>query len=74
MSRLPTVTARELVGALERAGFQQKHQRGSHLHLFQPVSQKWTTVPMHTGDVKRPLLKAILKQAGLSEDQFRELL
>jgi len=33
-----------------------------------------TSVPIHAKDVKRGLMKAILKQAGLSEDDFRALL
>jgi predicted RNA binding protein YcfA (HicA-like mRNA interferase family) len=31
-------------------------------------------VPFHTRDIKRPLLRAILKQAGLSEAEFLALL
>jgi predicted RNA binding protein YcfA (HicA-like mRNA interferase family) len=33
-----------------------------------------TTVAMHPGDLSRPIMKKILKQAGLSEDEFRELI
>jgi predicted RNA binding protein YcfA (HicA-like mRNA interferase family) len=33
-----------------------------------------TVVPMHPGDFPRPLLSAILKQAGISVEEFRELL
>ena len=36
--------------------------------------QNKTTVPMHPGDLPRWLLKKIIKDAGLSEDQFRSLL
>ena len=31
-------------------------------------------IPMHDGDIKRPLLKAVIKQAELTEDEFRKLL
>jgi predicted RNA binding protein YcfA (HicA-like mRNA interferase family) len=74
MSKLPSVTARELIHVLHKAGFEPRHQRGSHQHFFHPVQEKWVTVPIHRGDLKRPLVKAILKQANISEAEFRELL
>jgi predicted RNA binding protein YcfA (HicA-like mRNA interferase family) len=74
MSRLPTVKPREAVAALKKAGFLEHHQRGSHLYLWHPAKHRMTSVPMHPGDLHRGLLKAILKQADLSEAEFRELL
>ncbi len=51
------------------------HQRGSHRYYTSPITGKVVTaVPMHPGDVKRPLLKKIIKDTGLTEDQFRDLL
>jgi len=72
--RLPSLTARELVRALEKAGFEFQRQKGSHVTLRHPTTRRTTVVPMHTGDVKRPLLKMIVQQAGLSEDEFLRLL
>jgi predicted RNA binding protein YcfA (HicA-like mRNA interferase family) len=74
MNRLPSVRPREIVVALKRDGFLEHHQKGSHLFLWHPMKLKMTTVPMHAKDLKRPLLKEILKQASLSEDEFRGLL
>lgn len=74
MSRLPTVTARELVAALKRAGFLEDGQRGSHLRLWHPERKLVTTVPIHPGELPRPLVSGILKQAGLTNEDFRELL
>jgi predicted RNA binding protein YcfA (HicA-like mRNA interferase family) len=50
------------------------HQRGSHLHLRHPARGTLITIPIHAGDLKRGALHAILKQAGLSTSEFRELL
>jgi predicted RNA binding protein YcfA (HicA-like mRNA interferase family) len=72
--RLPTLTPQRIVKALKRAGFVEVDQKGSHLLLEHPETKLQTTVPMHGRDLKRPLMKAILKQAGLSEKMFRELL
>ena len=74
MSRLPSLTPREVVVALKRAGFEERRQRGSHLFLWHSERQVVTTVPMHVRDLPRGTLKTILRQAGLSDDEFRALL
>lgn len=74
MTRLPQVDALKLIRVLRRAGFVELEQRGSHLTLKHRISGRRTTVPVHGGDIKRGLLKQILKQAGLTEREFRELL
>jgi predicted RNA binding protein YcfA (HicA-like mRNA interferase family) len=74
MSRLPSLTAKDVVRALKKAGFEEERQRGSHLRMRHPETKRLTVVPMHPGDVHRGLLKAIIKEAGLSEDEFRDFL
>ena len=74
MSRLPMVRPREMVAALKRAGFEELHQKGSHLYLFHPQKKRMTTVPFHPGDLDRVLMKKILRQAGISEEEFRKFL
>jgi len=74
MSRLPNATPKEVVKALERGGFVRTSQKGSHLYLYHDGREVMTTVPMHPGDLPRWLLKKIIKQAGFTEDEFRELL
>lgn len=72
--RLPNVTAKELVRALEKAGFVFQRQKGSHATFRHPETRRTTVVPLHGGDVKRPLLKMILLQAGLTDEDFLKLL
>lgn len=74
MTRLPQVDAARLIRALERAGFVEHKQRGSHRSFKHPTTGCRTTVAVHGGDVGRGLLKQILKQAGLTEKEFRDLL
>lgn len=64
----------EMVQVLKRAGFVEHHQKGSHLYLWHPGEKRMTSVPIHPGDLSRVTMKAILKQAGLTEEQFRGLL
>jgi len=68
------VDAVKLIRALKRAGFIEMGQQGSHLSLKYPSTGFRTTVPIHGGDIKRGLLKQILKQANLTEKEFRKLL
>lgn len=73
--RLPSCTAREVAKALEHAGFVAVHQKGSHRYFADPITGDiLTTVPMHVGDISRSLLKKIIKDVGLTEQEFRELL
>jgi predicted RNA binding protein YcfA (HicA-like mRNA interferase family) len=74
MTRLPTLDARKVVAALKRAGFEETHYKGSHLYFHHPVKDLETCVPMHKGDLGRDLVRVIIRQAQLNEDEFRELL
>lgn len=74
MTRLPTLTARKLVAALKQAGFEEVKWRGSHLYLKHPAKDLETCVPMHAGDLGRNLVRAIIQQAGLTEENFRRLI
>ncbi len=75
MSRLPTLSARKVIQALERGGFFVDHVTGSHYRLkHRDDPMRTAVVPFHAGDIKRPLLRAILKQSGLTDDEFLALL
>jgi predicted RNA binding protein YcfA (HicA-like mRNA interferase family) len=74
VERLPSVRAKDVLKALERAGFVLERQKGSHAILREPTSKRMTVVPVHPGEFPRSLLQTILKQAGISIEDFRELL
>ena len=75
MSRLPTLSARKVIQALERGGFFVDHVTGSHYRLkHRDDPTRTTVVPFHARDIKRPILHAIIKQAGLTTDEFLALL
>jgi len=58
-----------------RAGFVEDRQKGSHLVLIRPETKTRTVVPVHAGrTIKEPLLRAILRDANLSVEEFVELL
>lgn len=73
--RLPRVGCRHLIRALKGAGFEEQRQQGSHLHLRRASDGKRVTVPVHQGrTVPVGTLRAILRDADISVDEFRELL
>ncbi|MFH0793874.1 MAG: type II toxin-antitoxin system HicA family toxin [bacterium] len=77
MTRLPTLTPRKIVAALKRAGFNEHHsheQHGSHLYLWNPQTRRMTSVPMHAKDLPRGTTFTIIKQAGLTIEEFQALL
>lgn len=74
MMRLPAVTAAEVVRVLEQVGFHRVRQRGSHLRL-RHADGRVVTVPVHPGAViGRGLLRKVLRDAELSQEEFLRLL
>jgi predicted RNA binding protein YcfA (HicA-like mRNA interferase family) len=58
-----TFSGKEVVKALRRTGYVVDHQRGSHIFLYNLEKSISLVVPLHT----------ILKRAGLSLDDLKEL-
>jgi len=74
MSRMPQVTAREMVRFLKSQGFEEDRQDGSHLTLWHPERKVSVTVPVHSGcDLGRGLALRILKDAGFTPEDFLRL-
>lgn len=74
MAKLPRVTARQIVGALEKFGFALARQSGSHM-IYKNATGKRVTVPFHTSRILHPkILKSILRDADLSVEDLEKLL
>jgi len=74
--KLPAANARQVLRALERAGFNVVRSSGSHhilIHGSDPTRR--VTVPFHgSKDLPRGLLRAIIRQAGFTVAEFSDLL
>jgi predicted RNA binding protein YcfA (HicA-like mRNA interferase family) len=73
--RLPALTARQAIRALERSGFVVSRTSGSHcrlIHASDPARK--VTVPVHSGDLKRGTLRGIIAQSGMTVAEFVALL
>jgi predicted RNA binding protein YcfA (HicA-like mRNA interferase family) len=75
-ARLPALKAVAVIRALEQAGFEVVRSAGSHHRLVhKDDARRATTVPVHKGrDLPRPLLRAVIRQAGLTVEEFVDLL
>ena len=74
MSKLPVVSGQDVVRVLTKAGFEVHHQKGSHIILKQTVAPyARLSVPNHK-EIKRGLLLSLLRDAGLTREQFMSLL
>jgi predicted RNA binding protein YcfA (HicA-like mRNA interferase family) len=73
--RLPALKPKEVLAALPRAGFFIHHTAGSHYVLKHPDRPALrVTVPYHNKDLKRGTLRSIIRQSGLTQEEFVKLL
>ena len=63
----------EVTRILKKLGYTPKRQTGSHLIMYHQEKRKIIPVPIHNKDIKKGLLKAIVKQAESSEKDFLRL-
>jgi predicted RNA binding protein YcfA (HicA-like mRNA interferase family) len=74
MSKLPALTGKEVVAALERAGFSVIRTRSSH-NFLRHLDGRTTVVPVHAGETIGPgLMGKILRDCELNREAFTGLL
>lgn len=72
--KLPRLTASDVIGAIEKAGFLFARQTGSHKIYKNDVNSR-VTVPFHSGRILHPkVLRNIMKDAELTIEDLKELL
>jgi predicted RNA binding protein YcfA (HicA-like mRNA interferase family) len=71
--KLPVVSGQQAIKALTKAGFIIKRVTGSHYIMFNPATKKMAPVPYH-GTIKKGSLNSIIKQSGLTREEFVKLL
>ncbi|ACB52196.1 hypothetical protein cce_2848 [Crocosphaera subtropica ATCC 51142] len=73
MSKLPVISGKECIKALKKVGFVVFRQRGSHITMIREDPQCQVTIPNHK-TVAKGTLRAIIRQADLTVDEFTKLL
>lgn len=72
MSKLPVVSGQKVIKALQNLGYVIRSQEGSHVHL-RHLNRPPLTIPNHK-EIARGTLRAIIRQANLSVEEFTQLL
>ncbi len=72
MSRLPVISGDEFAKAMRKMGYVWDHTEGSHMILLHPSGRR-LSVPRHA-ELGRGLLRALIRDAGLSREEFNRLL
>lgn len=73
MSKLPGFKPKPLIKKFEKAGYVIDRQKGSHVILYHPEEHKRLIIPLHVKDLPKGTLLSIIKQAGLSKEEFLKL-
>ncbi|MBI3771690.1 MAG: type II toxin-antitoxin system HicA family toxin [Gammaproteobacteria bacterium] len=74
MTKLPSLTGKQLVMALSKSGFEVVRVKGSH-HFLRHPSGRATVVPVHAGETIGPgLLIKILRDCELSREDLQRIL
>ncbi len=75
MPKLTVVNPQKLIMVLERSGFYKARQKGSHAILISNEKHARIVVPVHPGKCVKPgLVRAIIREAGLTREEFLKLL
>ena len=73
MPKLPVVSAKQLIKILKDLEFFETRQKGSH-KFFKHADGRVTSVPFHTEDLGKGLLRKILNQIKISPEELRKLI
>ena len=73
--KLANLKPRLVIRALQKGGFYVKQKTGAHVHLKHPAKPGRVTIPNHQSfDLPKPIVRSIIRQAGLSTQEFFDLL
>ncbi len=74
--KLPQINGREVIKILSKAGFKVVRQKGSHVRIQKVQGNEIIkiTVPVHSKALNKGTLRRIIKDAGLTVEEFLELI
>ena len=72
MSRLPVCSGQDAIRVFQKLGYEVDHQTGSHIILRHPQTRR-LTVPNHR-ELAKGILRALIREAGLTKEEFINLL
>lgn len=72
--KLPVLKPKEIIRALEKLGYRQHRQTGSHLIMVKDGSSVQPVIPVHSRDLKKGTLRSIIRQVGYTVEEFSKFL
>ena len=74
MPKLPIISGADLVKVFAKISYEKDHQTGSHIILrHKDAPHRRLTIPNHK-EIAKGTLRAIIREAGLSREEFFEIL
>lgn len=70
MAKMPSFKPKEITKKFEKLGYVKDRQKGNHLILYNLSLKKRIVIPIHVRDMPKGTLLSIIKQAGLSKEEF----
>ncbi len=67
---LPVLRPKQVVSALRKAGFKIRRQTGSHVIMYKSGMRHPISIPQHPRDLPKGTLRAIIREAGLTVEEF----
>lgn len=74
MPQLPLISSKEAIRAFGRVGFEQHHQRGSHIILRRTSPPHGHLSVPERNELPKGTLRSLIREAGLTVEEFLELL
>ncbi|MFH0928675.1 MAG: type II toxin-antitoxin system HicA family toxin [bacterium] len=74
MPKVPALTSKRIIKILEEFGFEEHRQKGSHKIFYNPKTGKRAVVPCHVSDLPLGTMVSILKEAGITRQDFLDSL
>ena len=71
---LPVLKPKQVVATLEKAGFEVRRQTGSHVIMYKTGIRHPISIPLHPRDLPKGTLRAIIREARLTIEEFLGLL
>jgi predicted RNA binding protein YcfA (HicA-like mRNA interferase family) len=71
-SKVPVLSGNQVIKAFSKEGYYVYDQKGSHIHLRHSIKRP-LTIPNHN-EISRGTLRAIIREAGLTPDEFMDLI
>lgn len=72
MSKLTIISPKDMIKILEKLNFIELRQNGSH-KFFAHKDGRVTVIPIHNKDLKRGLIKQILKDIKITDEEYEKL-